>query len=46
LFDNDGTLIDSTSGVYQAWRSYGKQYGFDGETAAHGLTRLAPSSTN
>jgi len=35
LFDNDGTLIDSTPGVYAAWRIFGEQYGFDGDTAAH-----------
>ncbi|KZS90336.1 HAD-like protein [Sistotremastrum niveocremeum HHB9708] len=35
LFDNDGTLIDSTPGVYAAWGTFGKEYGFDGEVAAH-----------
>jgi len=35
LFDNDGTLIDSTPGVYAAWKVFGKQYGFDGDVAAY-----------
>jgi len=35
LFDNDGTLIDSTPGVLAAWKVFGKQYGFDGVKAAH-----------
>ena len=29
------TLIDSTPGVLVAWDSFGKEYGFDGATAAH-----------
>jgi len=35
LFDNDGTLIDSTPGVFAAWKSFGDYYGFDGKKAAH-----------
>lgn len=34
LFDNDGTLIDSTPGVYYAWRIFGNEYGFDAVKAA------------
>jgi len=29
------TLIDSTPGVYAAWKVFGKEYGFDGDIAAH-----------
>ena len=29
------TLIDSTPGVLVAWDSFGREYGFDGATAAH-----------
>jgi len=35
LFDNDGTLIDSTPGVVEAWRVFGMEYNFDGKAAAH-----------
>ncbi|KIJ38498.1 hypothetical protein M422DRAFT_781425 [Sphaerobolus stellatus SS14] len=40
LFDMDGTLIDSTPGVIKAWRTFGKEYGFDPEAAivaTHGV---------
>ncbi|EJU00909.1 glycerol-1-phosphatase [Dacryopinax primogenitus] len=34
LFDMDGTLVDSTPGVIQAWNDFGKRYGFDGNAVA------------
>ncbi|KAF8531013.1 phosphatase [Gautieria morchelliformis] len=40
LFDMDGTLVASTPGVMRAWRTFGKDYGFDAETAiesTHGV---------
>lgn len=30
------TLIDSTPGVINAWRTFGKDYGFDAEAAIQG----------
>jgi len=40
LFDMDGTLIDSTPGVIQAWHTMAKDYNFDPEAAilaTHGV---------
>jgi len=45
LFDMDGTLVDSTPGVIQAWKNFSLKYGFDAETvtnATHGA-RLVDS---
>lgn len=39
LFDNDGTITNSTPGVMTAWRQFAKEYDFDGEhaiVATHG----------
>jgi len=35
LFDMDGTLIDSTPGVYVAWGIFAKDYSIDAAAAAH-----------
>ncbi|KAI0072367.1 HAD-like protein [Panus rudis PR-1116 ss-1] len=35
LFDMDGTLIDSTPGVLQAWRTFARDYGLDADAVAH-----------
>ncbi|KAL5495539.1 hypothetical protein ACEPAI_1002 [Sanghuangporus weigelae] len=35
LFGMDGTLIDSTPGVMNAWSTFAKDYGFDAEFVAH-----------
>ncbi|TFK76691.1 HAD-like protein [Pluteus cervinus] len=36
LFDMDGTLIDSTPGVYRAWETFSRDYNLgDSETIAH-----------
>jgi beta-phosphoglucomutase-like phosphatase (HAD superfamily) len=32
---SSSTLIDSTPGVLVAWDGFGREYGFDGATAAH-----------
>ncbi|KZP00713.1 phosphatase [Calocera viscosa TUFC12733] len=45
LFDMDGTLVDSTPGVVQAWKNFSIKYGFDAEevtNATHGA-RLVDS---
>ncbi|KZT56019.1 HAD-like protein [Calocera cornea HHB12733] len=39
LFDMDGTLVDSTPGVIEAWKNFSTKYGFDAEevtNATHG----------
>ncbi|KAK7694221.1 hypothetical protein QCA50_001401 [Cerrena zonata] len=35
LFDMDGTLIDSTPGVLQAWRTFALDYGLNAAEVAH-----------
>ncbi|KAH7104499.1 HAD-like domain-containing protein [Auriculariales sp. MPI-PUGE-AT-0066] len=43
LFDNDGTLTNSTPGVAAAWDKFGKEYNFDGkeaEDSTHGMRLL------
>ncbi|KIJ38497.1 hypothetical protein M422DRAFT_258867 [Sphaerobolus stellatus SS14] len=37
LFEIDGTLIDSTPGVLNAWRKFGKEYWFDPDAAISGM---------
>lgn len=40
LFDNDGTLVDTTSAVDQAWRDFAARFGVDPEevlSVAHGV---------
>ncbi|KZV98684.1 HAD-like protein [Exidia glandulosa HHB12029] len=42
LFDNDGTITDSTPGVRAAWLSLGADYGFDAEAAIEGTHGMRP----
>ncbi|KAH7912984.1 HAD-like domain-containing protein [Hygrophoropsis aurantiaca] len=35
LFDLDGTLIDSTPGVFKAWATFAKDYNLNAEEVAH-----------
>jgi mannitol-1-/sugar-/sorbitol-6-phosphatase len=40
LFDNDGTLVDSTHAIEQSWRAFAARYGLDAEAVlrqGHGI---------